>query len=352
MGSYGNSCTTETTLRRILSADRRIFKGSDTMSEVRELYQQILPMGGFLLDSSQSIVEEGQFCYALSPDKGEGYFWNYFYEDMFVIQKQDFYFYEDFFLESQEPDFIAVQYYFSVSGEEFHPYRQLSPNSLRAYIGGSGRTFQAVYHKNISIRSVSISIMPNFYNNYLKEKLGGEYIDPRNAFKRMMFGIDFPQLVTLLKQIHTYSGNGVSAKLFYEGKVLETLALILAEAKKNQSRSKRIPITKADEENLKAVADYIDHHFAFSISLEQLCKIAYMGNTKLKTKFKEYFGCNITDYIIQKRMGQAQHLLIGTELSISEISQAVGYNRSESFAKQFQKVTGLLPREYRKMIQR
>ena len=166
----------------------------------------------------------------------------------------------------------------------------------------------------------------------------------------MMLGVDFPQLVALLKQIQSYSGNGVSAKLFYEGKVLETLALILEQAQQNQKQSKKIPITKKDEENLKAVSDYIDHHFGFSISVEQLCKIAYMGNTKLKTKFKEYFGCNITDYIIQRRIDQAQHLLIGTELSIAEIAQAVGYDRPESFAKQFQRITGLLPREYRKMI--
>lgn len=55
-------------------------------------------------------------------------------------------------------------------------------------------------------------------------------MDPRNACKGMMLGVDFPQLVTLLKQIRSYSGNGISAKLFYEGKVLETLALILEQA--------------------------------------------------------------------------------------------------------------------------
>ena len=131
----------------------------------------MLPDGGFILDKKQSNIEEGQYCYTLVPDKGEGYFWNYFYENMFVIEKQDFVFYEDFFLESPEPDFIAVQYFFSVSGEEFHPYRQLSPNSLRVYVGGNDKIFQAVYHKNIPIRSVSISIMPDFYNSYLRAKL-------------------------------------------------------------------------------------------------------------------------------------------------------------------------------------
>ena len=108
-----------------------------------------------------------------------------------------------------------------------------------------------------------------------------------------MLGIDFPQLVTLLKQIRSYSGNGVSAKLFYEGKVLETLALILEQAKQNQKQSKKISITKKDEENLKAVSDYIDHHFGFSISVEQLCKIAYMGNSGFATGTHLHLGIYI-----------------------------------------------------------
>ena len=320
------------------------------MREIYELYQQILPTGGFVLDSSRSKVEENQFCYALSADKGKGFSWHYFFEDMFAITKQDFYFFEDFFLESPEPEFLAIQYYTSVSGEEFHPYYQLSPNSLRAYVGGNRRNFQAVYHKNVPIRSVSVSIMPDFYHRYLKERLGDEYIDPQNAFKRMMFGVDFPQLVAILKQIQSYSGSGMAAKLFYEGKVLETLALIMEEARQNQDQKKKIRITKEDEENLNAVADYLDHHYAFSISLEQLSKIAYMGTTKLKITFRELFGCNISDYIIRKRIEQAQHLLIATDLSISEISQAIGYERADSFSRQFQRTTGLLPREYRKLI--
>ncbi len=75
-----------------------------------------------------------------------------------------------------------------------------------------------------------------------------------------------------------------------------------------------------------------------------------MGSTNLKTKFKACFGCSITDYIIRKRVEQAQHFLMTTELSIAEIAQVVGYERPESFSSQFKKVTGLLPRDYRKMI--
>ena len=322
------------------------------MKKVKELYQQLLPAGGFLLDERRTNEAENQYCYALSPEMGEGFFRHYFDADRFVISRQDFFFYQDFFLESPEPEFLAIQYYTSVSGEEFHPYYPLSPNSLRAYVGGEKKTFQGLYHAHIPIRSVSISIMPDFYRSYLREKLGSEYIDPQSAFKRMTLGGDFPDLVALLKQIQSYSGSGISAKLFYEGKVLEALALILSEAKKNQSRSKKIHISGGDAENLKAVADYLDHHFSFSVTLEQLSKIAYMGNTKLKTTFREYYGCTVTDYLIHKRMEQAQHLLICTGLSVGEIAKAVGYERSDSFSKQFSKMTGLLPTEYRHMVQR
>lgn len=63
----------------------------------------MLPDGGFILDHERSIIEENQYCYALSSERGEGYFWYYFYEDMFVIEKQDFFFYDEFFWSLQNP---------------------------------------------------------------------------------------------------------------------------------------------------------------------------------------------------------------------------------------------------------
>lgn len=320
------------------------------MSNVKKIYQDAMPCGGFSLNEQLSLTKEGCYCYSLSPERGEGNFWNYFYKDMFVIDKQDFRFSEDFFLEMPEPDFFAVQYFFSVSGEELSPYQRLSPNLLRFHAGGNGKTYRAVYRKNTPVRSVSISIFPDFYRNYLREKLDGKAIDPALAFQGMRLGTDFPALIVLLKQIHAYSGTGISAKLFYEGKVLEALALILDRAKEKQVRRKSFSISKADEETLLSVANYLDHHFNSYLPSECLCRIACMSHTRLKIKFREYFGCSIRDYILQKKMNQAQQLLTGTELSIGEIARTVGYHRSESFARQFQKSTGFLPKEYRKTL--
>lgn len=69
------------------------------------------------------------------------------------------------------------------------------------------------------------------------------------------------------------------------------------------------------------VVSYIDNHYAFHIPQERLCRISFMGSTKLKKAFKSFIGCTISEYILQKRIGQAQHLLIGTDLSIAEIAK-------------------------------
>ena len=256
-------------------------------------------------------------------------------------------FYQDTLVEMPEPKFLSIQYFRSVSGEELHPYAQLSPNMLRAYIGGDNRVYQAIYHKDIPVSSVSISVMPEFYEGYLREKLSGERVDFHRVFQRMTGDMDHPQLVLLLKQLQSYHGFGPSAKLFYEGKVLEAVALALEEARRSTRAKRSLRMTPADEANLNAAVRYIDNHYAFGVTLEQLSKIALMGTTKLKTAFKESVGCSVSEYIIRKRIDHAQHLLIATDLSIAEVAKAVGYERSDSFSSQFFRVTGFLPSEYR-----
>lgn len=76
-----------------------------------------------------------------------------------------------------------------------------------------------------------------------------------------------------------------------------------------------------------------------------------MGTTKLKTSFKQLQGCTITEYIQQRRMSQAEHLLIDTDFTMGQIAEMIGYSTSSRFAELFRKSTGLLPIEYRKMAQ-
>jgi|AGTN01.1.fsa_nt_gi hypothetical protein len=120
------------------------------MNEVKDLYKSLLSANGFVLSEDEADTTERQKYY-LEPDKGKGYFQAYFYENMFEIVIRDFVFYEDFFLECPMPEFLSVTYYISVSGEEFHPYRQLSPNSLCASVGDGKRNSIKLFITKISL---------------------------------------------------------------------------------------------------------------------------------------------------------------------------------------------------------
>jgi AraC-like DNA-binding protein len=49
-------------------------------------------------------------------------------------------------------------------------------------------------------------------------------------------------------------------------------------------------------------------------------------------------------------MGQAEFLLSHTDLSIAQVSQTVGYTSASRFAELFHRNVGILPGEYRKIM--
>jgi len=70
--------------------------------------------------------------------------------------------------------------------------------------------------------------------------------------------------------------------------------------------------------------------------------IAYMSQL-----FKKETNANFSDYLWTLRQKKAQSLLRNTDLSIDEISMAVGYTNASSFRRKFKQETGLTPSQFR-----
>ncbi len=104
--------------------------------------------------------------------------------------------------------------------------------------------------------------------------------------------------------------------------------------------------------NLDAVKCYIEDHFAFDIRAEHLTKIACMGQTKLRYSFKKLYGYTITEFIQNKRIAHAEYMLVGTDFTVSQIAESVGYHHAGRFASLFRKNTGLFPEEYRQLMKK
>ena len=317
---------------------------------IDDIYSPMLQERGFVIDTQNTEYGALWQCWKATNKIGAGYYWTYGQKDLFDIKIHDFLFFEDSFMEMMMPECLSITYYDSISGEELNPYRRISAGCIKSYLGGYEQ-YKAIFHKRIPISAIGIEIMPAYYEGYLKKTYPGEYDSPYNAFKDVGQTTDFPEMILLLNQVRSYRGDGIAAQLFYEAKVAEAVSLVV-ERQKRSKLHHDAKISPQDKHQLGIVTAYINDHYASELPLERLAKIACMGTTKLKTLYRQFHGCTITDYIQERRMGQAEHMLTETDLSIGQISQSVGYSSASRFAELFRKSTGLLPGEFRKIGKR
>ena len=93
--------------------------------------------------------------------------------------------------------------------------------------------------------------------------------------------------------------------------------------------------------------NYIRIHYREKISLTETASNIGVSPTHLSRLFNEEMGQGFTDYINEYRMERAKELLTDSELTLSEIAQAVGYSNQQYFSKVFKDITGVTPGYYR-----
>lgn len=71
------------------------------------------------------------------------------------------------------------------------------------------------------------------------------------------------------------------------------------------------------------------------------------NQNKLKAVFKEAFGVTMADYCLERRVREAQQLLLEASLTIAQVAERVGYEHQSSFAAAFRDQVGMTPRAYR-----
>ena len=266
---------------RLIVAKRR---WSVFMSEIIDQFYTPLLIGhGFIRDPDNQQYGALGDCWKLSPEVGEGTYWTYGQKDLYDIKIHNFSFHEDFMLECSMPECLSITRYDSISGEELSPYRRLSAGCIKTFIGGYA-PYKALIHKNIPIRSVGIEITPAYYEEYLKKLYPEAQINPVDAFRKIDQTSDFPEMSRLLTEIKDYRGEGIAAKLFYEGKVAEAVSMVVEYQKKHPDKPAH-KLSQQDIENLQIVAAYYFHCSKIPVSITEYstnkksCKIA-CWNTK------------------------------------------------------------------------
>ena len=95
------------------------------------------------------------------------------------------------------------------------------------------------------------------------------------------------------------------------------------------------------------IKEYLDQNFTSPITLDSLSETVYISKHYLSHLFKEQTGVSPIKYLTSKRMEKACELLSETELPVSEVSKAVGYENPLYFSQVFKRIYGISPVTYR-----
>lgn len=96
------------------------------------------------------------------------------------------------------------------------------------------------------------------------------------------------------------------------------------------------------------VKRYIDAHFRENLNLDFLSQLAHLNKFYLVHSFKRAFGMTPINYLQFRRIAEGRRLLLETDMTISQIAQALGFASQSSFTQCFKKTVLLTPTGFRK----
>ncbi len=95
------------------------------------------------------------------------------------------------------------------------------------------------------------------------------------------------------------------------------------------------------------IHEYLMKNYRESIDLEQIASLVNMAEGSVCRFFKSIVGITIFEYLNKIKVDFACKLLMDKTLTVLDVALDSGFNNLSFFNKQFKKVTGVTPLEYR-----
>ena len=186
-------------------------------------------------------------------------------------------------------------------------------------------------------------------------------ITPENAFALLQ--------LTAFDEIRQEEESGVVSFAAAEREEIEALlSVMLTEYEKKQQSwqtvlksymnillvriLRRMTAGQGEEAEMAGVwqqlSDYIDRNLGGELTLSALAGQCFYNPSYFSRAFKEKFGMTLTDYITERKIGQAAVLARDTSLSAEQIAERLGYSGKAALSRAFQKVKGISFFAYRR----
>ena len=109
----------------------------------------------------------------------------------------------------------------------------------------------------------------------------------------------------------------------------------------------RKPTSALPSCRLRRVTEYIQQNLERDLPLADLAAVVYMSPYHFARLFRCSTGVPPHRFVVRQRIARARAFLATEELSISQISEMVGFRTPSHFATVFRRVLGITPGAYR-----
>ena len=130
------------------------------------------------------------------------------------------------------------------------------------------------------------------------------------------------------------------------------LRLLLLLAKEYSTRTDASERTERSLLYVKGAIDYIRASYDKNFSLDDAAAFVGVSKCYLSREFHRYTGMSFVTYVNRTRCKMAQTLLLEENINIYEVGNRCGFENRSYFTKTFQKYSGMLPGEYRKIAKK
>lgn len=110
---------------------------------------------------------------------------------------------------------------------------------------------------------------------------------------------------------------------------------------------KELEVTNNSLDAVNRVLDYIVSNYNKETKNSELASIAGYHEYYLNRLFIKHTGTSMHKYILNMRINEAKRLLLNTDMPLSQIAFATGFNSNTHFSNYFKKETEFTPFEYR-----
>ena len=221
----------------------------------------------------------------------------------------------------------------------------IPPMVRHGYTGGEGFD---VFHLIMSDKFIAknmneLKMLPSFFILFTAEPLVRTKAEEGLHLK--LGAEQFGEIKPLLDQMRNFPDTKISfCSLVRSGLALAVIALLC----KAYTENNETPTENRKDSSFINAISYIHENYHEKLSIDKLAEIARLSRSSFVHKFKAICKTTPLEYINERRIKEAEHMLLNTKLSLLDIAFKCGFYDASHFSRTFLKLRGVSPSVYRR----